>query len=228
MRVRHALFACLLVPGNAFTPAARSPPGVRGAPSVCTVARAQGQAAVRMIAHDPEPPAPLYTKLLVADAGVLAVYSLTNSCFKSLFLAGSDLTSPDFNLVADITSFDPLATVQYIGAEQFGAACLAAGWVVGGSVFGACSTSWSTIDPDEQLMRLVRSWALAAPLACLLKYSVFAQVDLPSLGQSTAAIALQAQLSGVTAANVATDILGMLGVLLLWRRFLLQNPFLMP
>ena len=77
-------------------------------------------------------------------------------------------------------------------------------------------------------MRLVRSWALAAPLACLLNYSVFAQVDLPSLGQSTAAIALQAQLSGVSAANVATDILGMLGVLLLWRRFLLQNPFFMP
>ena len=220
MLARLALVACLLVHASALLTATRAP----------HVARAQFPVMMAQ-AHEqepPEPPAPLYTRLLVADAGVLAVYSLTTSCFKSLSLAGSDLTSPDFDIIADITTFDPLVTMQYIGAEQFGAACLAAGWVVGGSVFGACSVSWPMLGPDEQLMRLVRSWALAAPLACLLKYGAFAQVDLPSLGQSTAAIALEAELSGVTATNVLTDFLGMGGVLLIWRRFLLQNPFLMP
>ena len=208
--LRSALVALVLLPCSAFTPTAR------------VAHRRRSTSAVHVVARQ------LDTGLLVADAGALAVYSLTISSFKSFALAGSDLTSPDFNFAADLSSFDLLAIAEYIGVEQYGAACLAVGWVVGGSSFGACSSAWPKLGSKEQLLRLLRGWSVAAPLACFLKYGAFAQVTLPSLGQSAAALALEAELSGLTAPNLEADTLGMLGILLLWRQLLLRNPFLMP
>ena len=169
----------------------------------------------------------LSTPLLLVDCALLAAYSLGLSAFKSFALAGSDLLSPGFNLAADIAAFDALSTSRYIAIENFGATCLAAGWLVGGVASGACSDEWRASESTEQSLRIVQGWVLAAPLACALKYGVLSQTALPSLGWSTEAIALEAQLAGLTVQNVASDALGMLAVVLLWRQLLTRNPNIM-
>lgn len=165
----------------------------------------------------------------MSDAVVLTAYSLTLSAFKSFALAAADLVSPGFDFVADVAAFDLEATAAYIGVEQFGAASLALGWLIGGSASGACSEAWATLTEREQASRLLRGWALAAPIACALKYGVLGQQGaLPPLGQSAEAAALEAQLGGLTTQNVLADVFGMLAMLALWRRLLPRFPELFP
>ena len=169
----------------------------------------------------------LSTPLLLIDCAALGAYALGLSAFKSLALAGSDLASPGFDLAADLATFDGMATARYIGIENFGAACLVLGWVVGGVASGACNEEWRALSPSTQWQTLVQGWALAAPLACVVKYGVLSQTPLPSLGRSVQAIALESSLAGLSTQNVAADALGMLAVLLLWRQVLAQNPDLL-
>jgi hypothetical protein len=172
----------------------------------------------RIAAQQPSAP------LIVADCAALAAVSLQASAVKSFTLAAEDLTSPGFDLAKDLAEFDLAATLRYVDVEIFGAACLATGWIIGGVVSGACDSGWTTLDASERRRTLTRGYAIGAPLAVALKYSVLSQVELPSLGRSVQAAALEAQLAGLTVGNVVGDLLGMLAALLLWRWLLLGNP----
>ncbi len=174
------------------------------------------------------PPPPISSQLLVADCTAIALYSLQLSSFKSFALALSDFSSPDFDLAADISSFDLSAVSAFVGVEQFLAASLVVGWLVGGGLLSdACSEDWQELDAAERLANLLRGWAVATPVACALKYGVFANVDLPTLGRTAQAVALESQLAGFTLPNVCADTLGVFGVLLLWRQLLLKNDFML-
>ena len=175
-------------------------------------------------AKPPPDPAPLSTRLIVTDSAAIAVFALGVSSFKALSLAVSDLTSPEFSIVDDLSSFNPALIAQFVNCENFGAACLVLGWLVGGAFSGACADDWEQEEPRKQWQALVTGWVAAAPLAFVLKYGFLANADLPSLGQTAQAIALEAQLAGLTVPNVLTDTVGMLLVMVLWRRWLLQNP----
>ena len=175
-------------------------------------------------AKPPPDPAPLSTRLIVTDSAAIAVFALGVSSFKALSLAVSDLTSPEFSIVDDLSSFNPAVIAQFVNCENFGAACLVLGWLVGGAFSGACADDWEQEEPRKQWQALVTGWVAAAPLAFVLKYGFLANADLPSLGQTAQAIALEAQLAGLTVPNVLTDTVGMLLVMVLWRRWLLQNP----
>ena len=165
--------------------------------------------------------------LLAADCTVLVCYGLLANSLKAFGLASSDLLSPDFDLAADVASFDIAATMRYVGVEQFAAASLAVGWLVGGVVSGACDEEWRALEEQRQRRRLLTGWLAAAPLACLCKYGLLSQQDLPSLGRSAQAKLLEAQLSGLSAPNVLADAAGMLVVLVLWRRLLLRSDWIL-
>ena len=109
--------------------------------------------------------------------------------------------------------------------EYFAAASLALGWLVSGALSGACSDEWRGLDVESRWKLLLTGWLAAAPLACLCKYGLLAQQQLPVLGRSEQAQLLEAQLAGFTAPNVLADALGMLVVLGLWRRLLLSNDW---
>ena len=161
--------------------------------------------------------------VLAADCAAVALYSLQVSAIKALAVAAGDLTSPSFDLADDIASFDVAATMSYVGIEQFGAACLALGWLIGGAYSGACSERWRSLTVSDQYSLLLRGWAVAAPLACILKYSVLCNIHIPVLGHSPEAALLEAQLAGFTAGNVLTDVFGILGALALWRQVMVRN-----
>ena len=182
------------------------------------------RAAPALLSAEPSPPSP---KLIIADSAAVALYSLQLSACKSLALAFSDMTSPGFDLAADVAAFDPVATSTYLGVEQFAAASLVAGWIAGGLLSGACGDRWTELGRGRQLKTLLSGWAIAVPLALALKYGVLSHVDLPSLGQSEQAVARQAELSSLTLPNALADGFGMLGALALWRQILLRNPWLM-
>ena len=170
----------------------------------------------------PSPPSP---PLVVADCAALALFSLLSSSYKAFRVVAAELSSPDYDLAADLTSFDLQATAQYVGVEEYCAASLALSWLLGGVVAGACSEAWRyTLDGDTRWRTLVRGFLVAAPLALLLKYGVLSHCDLPSLGRTAQAMELEAQLAGFNPTNALTDILGMLATLVLWRRVLLLNP----
>ena len=73
-----------------------------------------------------------------ADCAAVAFFSLLVSSTKSFRIAGADLLSPSFDFAADLAAFDIEATMRYVEVEQFGAASLAIGWIVG----GICSGAW--------------------------------------------------------------------------------------
>lgn len=176
-------------------------------------------------APPPAPPAPPSAPLLVADCAALALYSLSVSSYKAFRVVAAELTSPDYDFAEDLTSFDLQATVQYIGVEQFCAASLALGWLLGGAVAGACSEAWrTTLDEEARWRTLVSGFLVAAPLAVLIKYGVLANYELPSLGRTVQAAELEALLAGFTPVNVLSDVVGMFATLVLWRRVLLLNP----
>ena len=95
--------------------------------------------------------------------------------------------------------------------------------VVGGAVSGACSKDWLKLSAETQSRRLLTGWLAAAPLACLFKYTLVSLQDLPALGRSAQAKMLEGQLAGLTVPNVLADMLGMLVVLVLWRRLATSN-----
>ena len=177
------------------------------------------------LADAPEPQ--LSGSLLVTDCAALVVYGLLASALKAFALAGSDLLSPDFDLAADVASFDLDATLRYVGVEEFAAASLALGWLVGGALSGACSVEWRGLGAERRWRPVLTGWLSAAPLACLCKYGLLAQQQLPVLGRSEQAKLLEAQLAGLTAPNVLADALGMLVVLVLWRRLLPRNDWML-
>jgi len=168
-------------------------------------------------------PAPLSPSLLVADCVAIAAFSLLGSSIKAFALAAADVTS-SFDLLADVVSFDLMATMQYVGIEQFGAASLAAGWLVGGVLSGACTDGWRWLDASARWSTLRKGYLIGGPLGVLLKYSVLKHAELPLLGQTVQAQSLQLELAELSASNVLGDALGMLVVLILWRRLLLNNP----
>ena len=179
----------------------------------------------RPLAMADAPRPQLSVSLIVSDCAALVVYGLLASALKAFALAGSDLLSPGFDLAADLASFDLDATMRYVNVEYFAAASLALGWLVGGTVSGACSVEWRGLSAEARWRLLLTGWLSAAPLACLCKYGLLAQQQLPVLGRSEQAKLLEAQLAGLTAPNVLADALGMLVVLVLWRRLLLFNDW---
>jgi hypothetical protein len=175
----------------------------------------------------PTAPPALSPMLLAADCAALVGISLLSSSLTALTIAGFDLASPGFDLAADVRSFDAGATAQYVGVEQLCAASPALSWLAGGVASGACGEDWCTRDAAARWTSIVRGYALALPLALGLKYGLLAVLDLPSLGRSTQALALEQQLAGFSVANVGSDALTMLGTLVLWRQVLLRNPDLL-
>lgn len=180
--------------------------------------------ATRMMAAPAEP---LSTTLLAADCAVLVVVSLLSSSLTALTLAGLDFASPTFDLAADVRSFDLGATAQYIGVEQLTASSPALGWLVGGMASDACGEGWSTREDDARWASLARGYAIALPLALVLKYGALSALDLPTLGRSAQAMALEQRLAGLSAPNAISDALAMLGTLVLWRQVLHRNPDLL-
>ena len=170
----------------------------------------------------PSLPSPLSPQLLAADCGALAAVFLLASSLKAFSLALADLSSPGFDLAADLVSFDLAATSQYVGVEQFSAASPALSWIVGGVVSGACTDDWCRRSARARWKALAVGYLIAAPLTLLLKYTVLAQIDLPSLGSSAQALQLETQLVGLSLVNVLNDALVMLGTLLLWRQVWLR------
>ena len=176
------------------------------------------------VMSDPPSP-PLSAPLLIADSAVLSLVALQVSAFKALSIAISDLTAPGFDLVEDIADFDLAATTKFIGIEQFGAAALVLGWLVGGGLLSdACRVDWTQRDEDVRWRTLIQGYAAAVPSALLIKYGALTQVELPSLGRTEQAIELEASLAGLTVSNVLGDAVGMLVALVLWRALLLRNP----
>ena len=185
-----------------------------------TVARARRP----LLTAPPDAPEPqLSGALLASDCAALVVFGLLSSSLKAFALAGSDLLSADFDLAADVASFDLDATMRYVGVEQFAAVSLALGWLVGGVASGACSDAWITASEERRWRQLFTGWAAAAPLACVCKYGLLSLQDLPALGRSMPAKLLEAQLGGLTAPNVLADLVGMLAVLVLWRRAVMRR-----
>lgn len=172
---------------------------------------------------------PVSVPLLLGDSAAIAGFSLSLSSFKAFTLAYSDLTSPDFDLAADIASFDLVAVMSFVSVQQFSAASLVAGWILGGALCSpSCREDWLGRDERGKVIALLRGWLVAAPLACAFKYLTLSQMELPSLGRSAEALQLEAQLSGFNFGNVCGDTLGLLGVLLLWRQLYMRNPDMLP
>lgn len=195
-------------------------------PAALTLSR-QPRARPLLLAAPDTPEPQLSGTLLASDCAALVVYGLLSSSLKAFALAGSDLLSPDFDIAADVASFDLDATMRYVGVEQFAASSLALGWLFGGVLSGACSDAWRTTGTERRWRQLLTGWAAAAPLACLCKYGLLSLQDLPALGRSAQAKLLESQLAGLTVPNVLADALGMLVVLVLWRRVVIGNDWLL-
>ena len=154
-------------------------------------------------------------------------YGLLANSIKAFEVAGSDFLSPGFDFAADLASFDLGNAMRYVGVEEFTAASLAIGWLVGGAASGACSEEWRALDEQRQRRLLLTGWLAAAPLACLCKYGLLSQLDLPPLGQSPQAQLLEASIKGLSAPNVLADAAGILVVLVMWRRLLLRSDWIL-
>ena len=161
-----------------------------------------------------EPPSP---RLLLYDGLVVLAYSLSVSTLRAYALAFSDATQPGFDLAADLKGIDLAMTIRFIEIEQLSALSLAVAWMVGAAVAGAATESWRSFDHDAAplgVARLLRAWAIAGPLAFVLK------------GLTTAAVVLPA--GGSVAFDAPTafaDLGGMLLCVVLFRRWLLTLQY---
>lgn len=162
----------------------------------------------------PPPPKQLSQTLVVLDAAMVAVYSLTASVFKLAMRNPQDLLAPPWQ------GMDLQMDLRDINLEFNSAIALAFAWAVGGVLGGACDESWISLDAEEHqrapfgVARVLRGWLVAAPVACVVKALGVAAVVLP-LGGGLRVDALAA----------LADIGGLLAVILLWRRWLLSYPF---
>ena len=161
-----------------------------------------------------EPPSP---RLLLYDGLVVLAYSLSVSTLRAYALAFSDATQPGFDLAADLKGIDLAMTIRFIEIEQLSALSLAVAWMVGAAVAGAATQNWASFDHDAAplgVARVLRAWAVAGPLAFVLK------------GLTTAAVVLPA--GGSVAFDAPTafaDLGGMLLCVVLFRRWLLTLQY---
>ena len=161
-----------------------------------------------------EPPSP---RLLLYDGLVVLAYSLSVSTLRAYALAFSDATQPGFDLAADLKGIDLAMTIRFIEIEQLSALSLAVAWMVGAAAAGAATESWRSFDHDAAplgVARVLRAWAVAGPLAFVLK------------GLTTAAVVLPA--GGSVAFDAPTafaDLGGMLLVVVVFRRWLLTLQY---
>lgn len=84
-----------------------------------------------------EPPTPSRL-LLVGDAGVLLLYTLTLSSLRAFAMAFDEATTEGFSLEADLLGMDLHMTTQFISIELASAISIVVAWLVGASIAGAC------------------------------------------------------------------------------------------
>ncbi|KAL1525017.1 hypothetical protein AB1Y20_019892 [Prymnesium parvum] len=155
-----------------------------------------------------EPP-PLSAPLLIVDACVLVLYSLSVSIW--MLITNGEAANPVAAMELDVD-------LREIALEMNSAVSIAFGWCIGGSIGGACDQEWVALELAEHekaplgVARLLRGWAIASPLALGMKALGVAAVVLP-LGGGLA----------IWPPGVLLDLGGMLAVILLWRRLLVKG-----
>ena len=87
-----------------------------------------------------------------------------------------------------VIGIDLGTTLRFITSEQASALSLTAAWLLGGTIAGATREDWARIDGADHraaplgVARLLRGWAVAAPIAFVAKFLVVAAVYLPAGG----------------------------------------------
>ena len=163
----------------------------------------------------PPPKSPLSPVLLAADCAVILLYALGGSV-ASLFTSGEYLAAGPAFLV----SWQDVADIA-LAFDR--AAALALGWAVGSAAAGASAADWAGLDHAQAPLgvpaRVLPAWLLAWPLACALEAALAG----PVLRWSAAAGAPASLSVPLDLQAVLMEGVGLLVVLTLWRRWLLQR-----
>ena len=215
MRLRPALRVSAAPTTSApLRESSRRRPRARASPSAAPPSSPARRWSVGVGPAAAEPPSP---RLLLYDGLVVLAYSLSVSTLRAYALAFSDATQPGFDLAADLKGIDLAMTLRFISIEQLSALSLAVAWMVGAAAAGAATESWRSFDHDAAplgVARVLRAWAVAGPLAFVLKGLTTAAVVLPAGGS----VAFDAP-------TAVADLGGMLLCVVLFRRWLLTLQY---